>query len=154
MTLVGVDTNILAYAAGVRRAPGDHVKVTLARSLLASFRPDVQVVVPTQVWGELYAVLTRAGMSRTEARTTILDLQTGTTTAPVTPDIFNEALTLAEQHQFQIWDAIILKSCTAAGCGLLLSEDQQDGLRLGGVLIANPLVEVPHAAVQALRRGD
>lgn len=139
MTFVGIDTNVLAYAAGVSRAAGDAAKINAARALLASFKADVTVTVSTQAWGELFAVLTRAGMGRSQARSIIDDLRTGIATAPVATDTFDAALELAETHGFQIWDAIILKSCQAAGCTLLLSEDMQDGFKVDGLFIANPL---------------
>jgi predicted nucleic acid-binding protein len=152
MTFVGIDTNILAYAAGVSRAPGDVVKIDAARAILTSFTAGVTVVVSSQAWSELFAVLTRTGMSRIQAREVIEDLRTGIATSPVTTETFDAALDLAEAHGFQIWDAIILKSCQAAGCALLLSEDMQDGFKVGGLLIANPLHEKRHPKLTAVLR--
>jgi predicted nucleic acid-binding protein len=150
MTFVGVDTNVLAYAAGVSRAAGDAAKINAARTLLTSFKAEVTVTVSTQAWGELFAVLTRTGMGRSQARSIINDLRTGIATAPVATDTFDAALDLAETHGFQIWDAIIVKSCQAAGCTLLLSEDMQDGFKVGSLLIANPLAANRHPKLSAV----
>jgi predicted nucleic acid-binding protein len=149
---VGIDTNILVYAAGVRRAANDIKKIEASRALLLSFKEDVTVVVSTQTWGELFAVLTRTGMARADARATIIDLRTAITSAPVTTEVFDAALELADTNAFQIWDAIIVKSCDAAGCTLLLSEDMQDGFKVGNILIANPLAQKRHPKVSALFR--
>jgi predicted nucleic acid-binding protein len=152
MTFVGIDTNILAYAAGVSRVTTDAVKRNAARTVLLSFRPAVTVVASSQTWGEVVAVLTRVGMGRTQLREDIEDFRTGNATSPVTIETFDAALDLAETQSLQIWDAIILKSCLAAGCKLLLSEDLQDGFKVGGLLIANPLHEKPHPELTATLR--
>ena len=47
MTFVGIDINVLAYAAGVSRAAGDTAKINAARTLLTSFKADVTVTVST-----------------------------------------------------------------------------------------------------------
>jgi predicted nucleic acid-binding protein len=36
------------------------------------------------------------------------------------------------------WDALLLASCAQAGLTVLLSEDMQDGFKLGGVEVVNP----------------
>lgn len=152
MTFVGIDTNILVYAAGIRRAASDAEKIEASRALLSSFKEGVTVVVSTQTWGELFAVLTRTGMARADARATIGDLRTAISSAPVTIEVFDAALELADTNAFQIWDAIIVQSWEAAGCALLLFEDMQDGSKVGNILIANPLAQKRHPKVSALLR--
>ncbi|MEN9855006.1 MAG: hypothetical protein RL186_1219 [Pseudomonadota bacterium] len=151
MTCVGLDTNILAYAAGVRRVPDDTSKVQAARRLLESFKPNVTLFASTQTWGELFTVLTRTGMSRSEARAVITKLRTGIATASVSTDVIDSALEFAERNAFQIWDAIILMSCQSVGCTFLLSEDMQDGFKVGDLLIANPLAERTHPKLDLVR---
>ncbi len=150
MRCVGLDTNILAYAAGVRRVPADDIKIEATRSMLSNLQTDVRLVVASQSWGELLALLSRAGVARAECREILEELRSGMITAPVTLDVFDAALELFGTHQFQIWDAIIVQACAAAGCGLLLSEDMQDGFKKGGLLIANPLNDHRHPAIDAI----
>jgi predicted nucleic acid-binding protein len=37
-----------------------------------------------------------------------------------------------------LWDALIAQAAVAANCSLLLTEDLQDGLRVGDLIIKNP----------------
>ena len=36
------------------------------------------------------------------------------------------------------WDALVVSAASMAGCDHLLTEDLQDGMRLGRVTVANP----------------
>jgi predicted nucleic acid-binding protein len=65
-----------------------------------------------------------------------------------------KASDLVADHQFAIWDAVILASASEAGCRLLLSEDMQDGFTWGGVTIANPFAPEPHKLLRGLLRYD
>jgi predicted nucleic acid-binding protein len=90
MTFVGIDTNILVYAARIRRAASDTEKIEASRALLSSFKEGVTVVVSTQTWGELFAVLTRTGMARADASATIGDLRTAISSAPAVHCCFSK----------------------------------------------------------------
>ena len=37
-----------------------------------------------------------------------------------------------------LWDALVVRSASAAGCGRLLNEGMQDGQTIDGVRIENP----------------
>lgn len=66
---VALDTNILAYAENVNGTGKRDLALDLVRRL-----PQDAVVIPVQVLGELFNVLVRkAGKSRTDARTTLLE---------------------------------------------------------------------------------
>jgi predicted nucleic acid-binding protein len=131
---VALDTNVLAYAEGVngadRRGP--------ALDLIERLAPD-ETVIPVQVLGELFSVLTRkAGKSRADARDAILSWRDTFPLIETSPAIMLAAADLASDHQFGIWDAVILSAAAHADCRLLLSEDLQDGFTWGGVTIVNP----------------
>ena len=65
---IALDTNVLAYAEGVN----DAALQTQAIELLAAL-PASRLVVPVQVLGELFRVLTgKAGRSRADARAAVL----------------------------------------------------------------------------------
>jgi predicted nucleic acid-binding protein len=58
---------------------------------------------------------------------------------PVTLDVHETGLALAERYDLPIYDAMIAASALEAGCERLWSEDFQDGLILDGRLrIVNP----------------
>jgi predicted nucleic acid-binding protein len=64
------------------------------------------------------------------------------------------AADLATDHQFSIWDAVILSVASQSGCRLLLSEDLQDGFTWGGVTVANPFAARRHALLESLLGGE
>lgn len=61
------------------------------------------------------------------------------TITPVTIDIHESGLRLAERHGFSIYDSFIVAAALAADCDTLWSEDMQDGMLVEGRLrIVNP----------------
>ena len=60
------------------------------------------------------------------------------TTIPTDSLILIEAFDLAEKHQLQTYDAIILAAAAQGGCDVLYSEDMQHGFEWNGVLVVNP----------------
>lgn len=134
----GLDTNVLAYFAGVDRAPGDGDKIGQARELVASLVLDAELVVPVQALGELFVVLQRAGASRVEARDIVLAFQQDFTVVATSPATLLSALDLAAEHRFQMWDALIINAAADAGCSVLLTEDMQHGFVWRGVKLFDP----------------
>ena len=55
-------------------------------------------------------------------------------------DLCNAA-TFAERHQLQFWDSLMWQVSRSAGADVLLSEDFQDGLQLGGMKVLDPFAE-------------
>lgn len=150
MTRIALDTNVLAYAAGVDRAPGDGAKIALARDLLRRLGASATLVVPSQALGELFVVLRRAGASRAEARTIVLEFRETLAGADSGGSVVAAALDLSVDHQLQYWDALILSSAVGAGCALLVSEDMHDGFVHGGLTVVNPFAEKPHRKLALL----
>ncbi len=133
---VGVDTNILAYAEGVNGQPRQE---TTNAWLEAA--PIGEVVIPAQVLGELFNVLTRkAGRSRADARAAVLAWRHAYPVIDTSADVLMQATSVARQHGLGIWDAVVLAAASTAGCHWLLSEDLQDGFTWGGVTVVNPYV--------------
>jgi predicted nucleic acid-binding protein len=144
----GLDTNFLAYFAGVDRSPADGRKIDLARHLVGNLGADFELVVPVQVLGELFVVLQRAGASREEARDIVTAFSQDFSVVPSERQTFLAALDLSVRHQFQMWDALIVNAAADAGCIMLLTEDMQDGFTWRGMKITDPFEEVQ------LRSGD
>jgi len=142
-----VDTNILVYAEGQENSSHSET----ARRLL-TLRPP-RAVVPFQVLGEFFRVMTgKFSWRRDEARASILRYAAAFDTLPTTSTAFDAALALADEHRFQIWDAIILAVAAEAGCSLLLSEDLHDGFSWSGVTVVNPFVEpMPAKLLRAIQ---
>jgi predicted nucleic acid-binding protein len=142
-----IDTNVLAYAAGL----DDDERRDAAMHLMRTIPPQ-NLLVPVQVLGELYAVLVRKGRPRDLARDTILGWRDFFGVIPTTTEALSRAAELASNHQFAIWDAIILAAAADAGCHVLLSEDMHEGFTWAGVTIVNPFASPPHKLLNELRR--
>ena len=150
MIRIALDTNILAYLAGVVRLPADAPKVAQVRSLMARISGQVQLLVPVQALGELFVVLSRAGTPAPEARTMLLEFADAFELLESSASVMKAALDLVVDHKLQYWDALILSAAAEAGAALLLSEDMQDGLVWRGVTLANPFAATPHRKLAAL----
>ena len=57
---------------------------------------------------------------------------------PITSASHAAALSLAREHGFSFYDALIVASAIEAGCDTLLSEDMQHGRRIAGLTIVDP----------------
>lgn len=143
---VALDTNVLAYAEGVNSGDKRDAALSLIRHL-----PQDTAIIPAQVLGELFNVLVRkAGRSRSDARAALLGWSDTFQTVETTAETILAAADLATDHQFGIWDALILSVASQASCRLLLSEDMQDGFTWGGVTVVNPFGSSRHPLLEAL----
>jgi predicted nucleic acid-binding protein len=146
VTVVAIDTNVLAYAEDTN---GLEMK-TAALHLLEKLSPD-STVIPVQALGELFTVLVKkARRSREAAQAAVLSWGDTFPLIDTSPAILVSAMTLATQHQLGWWDAIILAAAADARCRLLLSEDLQNGFTWSGVTVANPFAGFRHPLLAAL----
>lgn len=150
---VALDTNILAYLAGVSRSADDDSKVVRVRNLVEQLARTATLLAPAQTLGELFVVLRHGGTPADQAREIGLRYADAFTPSASEGRTVVAALDLAVNHKFQFWDALIVTSAVDAGCSLLLSEDMQDGFVVRGLTIANPLAATPHAKLAALLQG-
>ena len=112
------------------------------------------VVIPTQVLGELFNVLTRKG-GRTGS-TAVREIAVWQAAAQIAADlhqVMSEALALAAVRGLQIWDSLILATAAADGCSVLFSEDMQDGFTWGGVTVVNPFAWPPGPLLSSIFGG-
>ena len=117
--------------------------------------PQERAVLPVQVLGELFNVLTRkAGRSRSDARDSILAWRDAFPLVETSPDIMLAAADLATDHRLGIWDAVVFAASSKAGCRMLLSEDLQEGFTWGGVTVVNPFASPDHPLLGALLVAD
>jgi predicted nucleic acid-binding protein len=130
MTKAFLDTNVLVYAFSVdaRSEP--------AEALLAQ-GADISVQVLNEFtnvarrklkydWSQIHQAL--AAIRALARAIHPIDLET-----------HERALGLAQRYGFAFYDALIVASALGARCGVLFSEDMQDGLEIeGGLRISNP----------------
>lgn len=130
-----LDTNVLVYAEE-RSDKGDRI-----RQLMLSLSRR-HVVVPAQVCGELFNVLTKkAAFTAAQAVETIRNWRIVFQIADTTDDVMAAALDLAVEHRLPIWDAVVLAAASNTRCDLLITEDLHPGFRWRGVTVVNPFAE-------------
>ena len=124
------DTNALLYLAS-----GDPAKAERAEELIGAGG-----TISVQVLNEITNVARRKmGMSWTETHAFLSAMRGLLTVQPLTIEIHETGLALAERYGLSTWDAMIAASALHADCDTLRCEDMQDGLVLDGQLrILNP----------------
>jgi predicted nucleic acid-binding protein len=143
---VAIDTNILAYAEGV----GDIARRDATMELLSRLPPE-SVLIPVQVLGELFRVLTgKAKCPPDEARARILQWADSFEVADSSWSAFQSAFDLTADHGLQIWDALILSVTAENRCRILLTEDMQHGFTWRGVTVVNPYQIPSHPLLSSL----
>jgi len=141
-----LDTNVLAYAAGVNGAARQRTALELLGKLSES-----ETFLPVQALGELFHVLVRkAKISPRLARTTIIRYRDTYPLIETSSSVFLSATDLAVDHKISIWDAVIFAAAAETGCRLLLSEDLQEGFKWGGVTVVNPFAAIVHPLLARL----
>lgn len=109
-----------------------------ARTVLSDLIRARRVVVSTQVMQEYFAAATRKlGLSPERARIRVERLNR-LDVVLIRPELVLGAIDLCRLHGLSFWDALVVRSASAAGCGRLLSEDMPDGQTIDGVRIENP----------------
>jgi Predicted nucleic-acid-binding protein, contains PIN domain len=150
---VALDSNILAYLAGVSRSTEDDDKIAKVRELVSRLSKAVILIAPAQTLGELFVVLRRSGASAEEAREVLLEFAQAFGTSGSEMRTTLSAADLVVDHKLQFWDALIVTAAADAGCGLLLSEDMQHGFVTRGLTVVNPLARDPHPKLTSLIEG-
>jgi predicted nucleic acid-binding protein len=132
---ISLDTNILIYAAD--EDAGD--KRPLAQEIVQRAAATKRCVLALQVLAEFYNVASRRRSgSVKEPEVLIADWRRLFPVVAATENTLDEAINAVKQHGLAFWDAMLWASAKQAGCAVLLSEDFQDGRRLGPVTFVNP----------------
>ena len=124
------DTNILVYLASGDTKKADRAETAIAKGGSIS----------VQVLNELANVARRKmQMSWDETHALLNMLRDLLTVHPLTVEIHETGLGIAERYGLSTYDAMIAASALHAGCDTLWSEDMQHGLALKeGLRIINP----------------
>jgi len=144
-----IDTNILAYAEGLNKEL-NQTRQRETIKLLDNLSPEI-VVIPAQVLGELFRVLTgKAKMSVVDARAAVMQWADSYETVDTPWTAFQSAFDLTTTSSFQIWDALIMSIAAENRCRMLLSEDMQHNFIYRGVTIVDPYTEPNHPLLAPL----
>jgi predicted nucleic acid-binding protein len=124
------DTSVLIYIAS-----GDAIKADRAEATVAAGG-----AISVQVLNEVANVTRRKmRMSWPETHAFLNDLRSLLTVHPLTVEVHDTGLGLAERYGFSIYDAMIAASALHVGSQILWTEDMQHGMKLKeGLRILNP----------------
>ncbi len=131
-----VDTNVLVYGFD-ESDPGKQERAGLVMRKLWETRSGR---LSFQVLQEFYVTVTRKlkpSLPRDRAREEVRDLLAW---RPVRPGagLLEDAWQVEDRFGLSWWDSLIVASAKAAECGILLTEDLQDGLKIDGLTVMNP----------------
>ena len=141
-----LDANILVYS--VDRDAGERYR--RARDLVwrASRR---NCVLTTQALAEFFHATTRKKLlPLAVARAFVRDWFGVFDVVSADPGALAGAMDAVEEHRLSFWDAMLWATVRQSGCSVLLSEDMQDGRRLGGVEIIDPFAPDAEARLGTL----
>ncbi len=133
---VFLDTNLWVYFFA--KDPLD--KVEKIADIVNAQLPSL--IISTQVFGELYNVLTRKRIfSNTEALSIVTGLANRTLVVDIdTPKVL-QAIEVNIRYGYSYWDSLIIATALQSNCSILYSEDMQpDQLIEGKLRIINPLI--------------
>jgi predicted nucleic acid-binding protein len=125
-----LDSNIVLYLASE-----DLLKADRAQELVAEGG-----TISVQVLNEIANISRRKmGLSWAETRNFLLMIRGLLKVEPITIEIHDVGISLAERYQLSVYDSMIVSAALSAECDTLLSEDLQDGLLINGQLrVLNP----------------
>jgi predicted nucleic acid-binding protein len=125
-----LDSNIVLYLAS-----GDLRKADRAQELVAQGG-----TISVQVLNEIANISRRKmGLSWAETRNFLLMIRGLLKVEPITIEIHDVGISLAERYQLSVYDSMIVSAALSAECDTLLSEDLQNGLLINGRLrVLNP----------------
>lgn len=124
------DTNVLIYLLSADAAKADLIEEKLAEGATVS----------VQVLNEFASVaLRKLGMTVTEIREALDPITTICHVVPLTIEIHQRGLQVAERYRFSFYDALIVAAALESSCTMLYTEDLQDGQVIDDTLaIKNP----------------
>jgi predicted nucleic acid-binding protein len=126
------DTNVLIYLGS-----GDPAKADRAETIVSSGG-----TVSVQVLNELTNVARRKmRLSWHDTHAFLSAIRGLLQVSPITLEIHEKGLALAERYSLAIYDAMIIASALHADCGVLWSEDMQNGMMIEKRLrVVNPFL--------------
>lgn len=124
------DTNVLLYLLSADAAKADRVEETLAAGATIS----------VQVLNEFASVaLRKLGMQVAEVRDALESIIAVCQVMPLTIEIHQRGLQVAERDGFSFYDALIVAAAIESGCTTLITKDLQNGQMIDDTLtIRNP----------------
>ena len=134
---VFIDTNVFVYADDAGAGP----KQARARAVIAPLLLSRRAVVSTQVMQEYFNTAVRKlGLPAERARWRVEALAR-LEVVVIRPELILGAIDLHRLNGISLWDALVIKCASVAGCSTVLTEDLKSGQTIDGVRIENPFAQ-------------
>ena len=134
-----VDANVLVYAYDASAGR----KKTQAEQLLTRLWGSGTGCLSVQVMQEFFVTVTRKvaePLPADEAADRVRELGAWRVFAPGADDVLR-AIVLHQRSTVGFWDAMVVHAASELGCGVLWTEDLNDGQVIQGVRIRNPFTD-------------
>jgi predicted nucleic acid-binding protein len=130
------DTNVLVYLFD----SGEPEKRRVAQERFEREGLAGNAVVSTQVLQEFYVILTRKLEPALESGKACEAVQSlcKFPVVHIDPDMVLSAIRRSRAAELSFWDSLVIETAVHGQCGILLSEDLQDGQVIDGVRVENP----------------
>ncbi len=128
-----LDTNVLVYLFDV----DEPKKKAIAESI---FRKHAEIGFSTQVLQEFYVTVTRKlgrPMQPEQALAAVEQLRIYPV-AIISSAIITEGIRRSITSKISFWDALIIETALSEGADILVTEDLQDGWKVGSMRVWNP----------------
>lgn len=133
--MMAVDTNILVYAADA----GAERRHATAKAVLKAAILQGRLMLPLQVLGEFgHVAIRKLGIDPHRIEELVIAWSAVARVDGYGLADLRAALRARAEHGLAFWDGLIWAVCERTGTDLLVSEDFQDGQRLGSVTFINP----------------
>jgi predicted nucleic acid-binding protein len=133
-TRVFFDTNVLTYLTDKEEARAPRTEDLLVDG----------GVISVQVLNEFALVARRkVGLSWAETRDFLDTFRATLEVVPVTIEVHERGLDLAERYDLNVYDGMIVAAAQLADCTVLYSEDMHDGLVIDRLTVRNPYPAKP-----------
>jgi predicted nucleic acid-binding protein len=130
-----VDTNILVYLFSEDDSP----KREACKAFLKKVSANGSLVLSAQVMGEFSAVMLRKFHMPPNHLKAVLDDLNAFEVVAITAAIVKKAVDVHVLNQLSFWDSQIVSAALSANCTAIVSEDLNDGQKIQGVEIINPM---------------
>jgi predicted nucleic acid-binding protein len=132
-----IDTNLWIYLYALNpQAKRNRIEELVQQNF-------ANIIVSTQILGELYHVVTRKGLLTHEsARDIVIEMVATFPVSEIATANVLEALKIQEIFHYSYWDSLVVATAVLTDCDTLYSEDMQHGQSVGGkTRIINPFLE-------------
>ena len=128
---VFIDTSVVLYAVDANASKAD-----VADEII-----DNGGFISVQILNESLEVMRRKWkLPWSKVRSFLEYLEASCTVLPLKLETHHRAADIAEATGIRIYDALLIATAEDAGCNILLTEDLNDGQRIGSVTIRNPFI--------------